>query len=446
MALTGIQIFKLLPNTNCKECGFATCLAFAMRVAAKKIDAEACPYLSEEAKKVLGASAVPPINLLEISRGEESVKVGEELVMFRHEKKFYHKTAFAFCVKDTNDEKSTLEKLNWIKQINFERAGETLKFDLIAIKSNTNDKEKFKATVTVIRNNINFPFILLSDNPEIMREGLEVLKGAKPLMYLAHEDNWEKMSELAKTYNASLVISGKGGLESLAMLSEKVKSKGIENIVLNPESKPLSQMVNDYTMIRRLALEKNYRTFGHPTIAYIDGENAFPQSVIGICKYASILIFDDLKEWESLPLLTLRQNIFTDPQKPLQVDPGIYKIGEPDTNSPVFVTTNFSLTYFIVSTEIESGGYSAHLIVADADGLSVMTAWAAGKFSGESAGKSVKNSGIESRVSHRNIIIPGLAAAISGELEDALPGWKVLVGPQEASDIPTYLKEVLSEK
>ena len=200
-------------------------------------------------------------------------------------------------------------------------------------------------------------------------------------------------------------------------------------------------MLSDYTIIRRLALEKGYRTFGHPTIAFIEGADAYPRSVMGICKYASILIFDELKNWEILPLLTLRQNIFADPQKPLQVEPGIYKVGEPDENSPVFITTNFSLTYFIVSTEIESGGYAGHLIVTDAEGLSVMTAWAAGKFSGEIAGKFVKNSGIELRVSHRKIVIPGYAASISGEMEDALPGWKVLVGPQEASDIPIYLKE-----
>jgi len=446
VALTGLEVFKLLPNTNCRECEFATCLAFAMRVAAKKIEAEACPYLSEEAKEILGASAVPPIRLVEIKSGDKSVKIGEELVMFRHEKKFFHQTAFSVCIDDSEDEREITEKLEKIKKINFERAGEILKLDLIAVKDTSGDKQKFCKTINLIKNFIDLPLILFSENPEMAAAGLEEIPGDKPLIYSANIENWEKMTELAKKYDASLVIAAEDGLKGLSELSERIKNKGFENIVLNPKCRSLTEILTNYTLIRRLSLENNYRNLGYPIILYLEGEDNFINSAVGICKYASIVVFNDVNDWEYLPLLTLRQNIFTDPQKPLQVEPGIYKIGDPDESSPVFATTNFSLTYFIVSTEIEGAGFSGHLIVTDAEGLSVLSAWSAGKFSGEIVGKFVKKSGIENNISHRSIIIPGYVAVISGELEDSLPGWKVYVGPQEASDIPSYLKEVWSKE
>jgi len=446
VALTGLEVFKLLPNTNCRECGFATCLAFAMRLAAKKMEAEECPYLSEEAKEILGASAVPPIRLVEIKSGDKSVKIGEELVMFRHEKKFFHQTAFSVCIDDSEDEREITEKLEKIKKINFERAGEILKLDLIAVKNTSGNKQKFCKTINLIKNFIDLPLILFSENPEIVTAGLEEIPDDKPLIYSANNENWEKMTELAKKYNASLAITAEDGLKGLSELSERIKNKGFENIVLNPKCRSLTEILTNYTLIRRLSLENNYRNLGYPIILYLEGKDNFINSAVGICKYASIVVFNDVNDWEYLPLLTLRQNIFSDPQKPLQVEPGIYKVGEPDESSPVFVTTNFSLTYFIVSTEIEGGGFSGHLIITDAEGLSVLSAWSAGKFSGEIVGKFVKNSGIENNISHRNIIIPGYVAVISGELEDSLPGWNVYVGPQEASDIPSYLKEVWSKE
>ena len=442
MALTGLEIFKLLPNTNCKECGFATCLAFAMRVAAKKINAEVCPYLSEEAKEKLSDSAVQPIKLIEIKSGDKSVKVGEELVMFRHEKKFFRQTLFSICIDDSKDEKEITEKLENIKKVNFNRAGEILKFDLIAVKDKSGDKQKFCRTVHLVKNIIDFPLILISETPEIVEAGLNEIPGDKPLIYAANTKNWEEMTKLAKRYNTSLVVTAENGLKGLSELSGKIKNKGLENIVLNPKSSNSAEILADYTLIRRCALEKNYRNLGFPTLLYLGDEDSFINSVIGICKYASIIIFEDLKEWEYLSLLTLRQNIFSDPQKPLQVNWGIYKVGEPDDKSPFFVTTNFSLTYFIVSTEIEGSGFSGHLLLTDSEGLSVLTAWAAGKFSGKTVGQFVKESGIEKCISHRNIIIPGYVAAISGELEDCLPDWKVYVGPQEASDISSFLNEV----
>lgn len=442
MALTGLAVFKLLPNTNCKECGFATCLAFAMRLAAKNVEAELCPYLSDEAKEVLGASAVPPIRPVEIKGGGNSVKVGEELVMFRHEKKFFHQTAIAICINDSETEEEIIKKTEDIKRINFERAGEVLKFDLTAVKDISGDAQRFGKAVKLVRENIDYPLVLISDNPEIIKAGLEEIPNDSPLIYSADNENWKEMTQLAKSHNASLVITAKDGLQEISELSERVKNEGLENIILDPKSKNSKEILADYTISRRLALEKNFRPLGYPTILCLDDESSYIKSVIGICKYASIVVFEDLKDWEHLSLLTLRQNIFADPQKPLQVDAGIHKVGEPDDKSPVFVTTNFSLTYFIVSTEIEGAGFSGHLILTDSEGMSVLTAWAAGKFSGETVGKFIKESNIENLITHRNIIIPGYVASISGELEDALPDWKVYVGPQEASDLSSFLNEV----
>ena len=442
MALTGLAIFKLLPNTNCKECGFATCLAFAMRLAAKNVEAELCPYLSDEAKEILGASAVPPIRPVEIRGGGNSVKVGEELVMFRHEKKFFHQTAFAICIGDSETEEGIIKKTEVIKKINFERAGEVLKFDLTAVKDTSGDAQRFAKAVKLVRENIDNPLVLISDNPDIIKAGLEEIPNDSPLIYSADNEHWKEMTQLAESRNASLVITAKDGLQELSELSGKVKNEGLENIILDPKSKNSKDILADYTILRRLALEKNFRPLGYPAILYLNDEDSYFKSVIGICKYASIVVFEDLKDWEYLSLLTLRQNIFADPQKPLQVDAGIYKVGDPDYKSPVFVTTNFSLTYFIVSTEIEGAGFSGHLMLADSEGMSVLTAWAAGKFSGEKVGKFIKESDIENLVTHRNIIIPGYVASISGELEDALPDWKVYVGPQEASDLSSFLNEV----
>ena len=362
--------------------------------------------------------------------------------MFRHEKKFFHQTAIAICINDSETEEEIIKKTEDIKKINYERAGEVLKFDLTAVKDTSGDTQRFGKAVKLVRENIDYPLVLISDNPEIIKAGLEEIPNDSPLIYSADNENWKEMTQLAKSHNASLVITAKSGLQELSELSEKVKSEGLENIILNPKSKNSKEILADYTISRRLALEKNFRPLGYPTILYLNDEDSYIKSVIGICKYASIVVFEDLKDWEHLSLLTLRQNIFSDPQKPLQVDAGIYKVGEPDDKSPVFVTTNFSLTYFIVSTEIEGAGFSGHLMLTDSEGMSVLTAWAAGKFSGEKVGKFIKESDIENLVTHRNIIIPGYVASISGELEDALPDWKIYVGPQEASDLSSFLNEV----
>jgi acetyl-CoA decarbonylase/synthase complex subunit gamma len=447
MALTGLQIFKLLPNTNCKECGFQTCLAFAMKLAARQVELDLCPHASEEAKEILGASAAPPIRPVRVGTGPREVTLGEETVLFRHEKTFYHATAIALTVSDRMSQDEIARKISEANRISFDRAGETLTVNLLAITPESGDGEQFAEVALKISDGSGFPLILRSEDPDLLKPALEACAMRRPLLYAATEENWEAMAELGTSFNVPLVVRAHGPLHHLHELAAKVRGRGVEDLVLEPEAGTLVQSLENQTLIRRAALEQSDKDFGLPTLTTLGSRDADPLGVgaaatLAICKYSSILVLDRYEPWMFLPLLTLRQNIYTDPQKPLQVDPGIYTIGEPGPDSPVALTTNFSLTYFIVSTEMEGSTFPGYLVILEAEGLSVLTAWSAGKFGGEYVAKALLETGIEEKISHRKVIIPGYIAVIQGEMEEALPGWDVLVGPEEAADIPTYLKEV----
>jgi len=447
MALTGLQILKLLPNTNCKECGFQTCLAFAMKLAARQVELDLCPHASEEAKAVLGAAASPPIRPVTIGTGPRKVTVGEETVLFRHEKTFVHPTAVALAVGDGISAEELDRRLAEAEAIEFNRAGETLRIDLVALTPETGSAQTFARFVERVSERTDLPFILRSENPELLGPALEVSAARRPLLHAAGPTQWEPMAEMAKTFGAPLVVRGEGTLGDLHDLAAKVRERGVEDLVIEPHAPTLARALEAQTLIRRAALEHSDKTFGFPTLAVVGGGSgsllaAGAAAAAAVCKYASIVVLERDERSMFLPLLTLRQNIFTDPQKPLQVDPGIYAIGEPGPDSPVAVTTNFSLTYFIVSTEIEGSGVPAHLVVLEAEGLSILSAWSAGKFGGELVAKRLLESGIEKKISHRRVIIPGYVAVIQGEMEEALGGWEVLVGPEEAADIPGYFKEV----
>jgi len=447
MALTGLQIFKLLPNTNCKDCGFQTCLAFAMKLAARQVELDLCPHASDEAKEVLGAAATPPIRLVRIGTGPKEVAVGEETVLFRHDKTFYHHTALALTVGDQMPEADLARRISETEAVCFDRAGETLSLDLVALRCESGNANHYAETARRLSDESGFPLILHSENPEILRAALEACAVRRPLIYAATGGNWEGMAELARSFKVPLVVRHDGSLSELHDLAAKIRETGVEDLVLEPGAKTLREALENQTVIRRAALEQSDKDFGLPTLMTVGGGGASPQAgaaaaTLGICKYASIVILEGDEPWMFLPLLALRQNIYTDPQKPLQVDPGIYPIGEPGPDSPLALTTNFSLTYFIVSTEMEGSGVPGWLSVVEAEGLSVLTAWSAGKFGGEFVGKKLLEMGIEDKVSHRKVIIPGYIAVIQGELEDTLPGWEILVGPEEAGDFPAYLKQV----
>jgi acetyl-CoA decarbonylase/synthase complex subunit gamma len=442
MALSGLDIFKLLPKTNCGDCGVPTCMAFAMKLAQKKVELSECPHASEEAKATLGAASEPPIRMVKIG-GSNAFEAGAETVMFRHEKTFFHQTGIAIELRTSAAKDQTLEKIKEIENYRVERVGEELKTDLFFISHDSKDPNDFTETIKAVKQNSAKGLILDCPEEEALKEGLALLKDDRPAVLLRKEVS-DKDIELAKSYDAGLILTAQS-FEDLRSQAEKARDGGLNNLILNLESGNLGQQLHNNTILRRSALKSNFKPFGYPLFAYIDAENEFDllaKSSLLLCKYGSIIVLPKHDKAMLYSLFTLRQNIYTDPQKPIQVDPKVYPIGDPTPESPVFVTTNFSLTYFMVSGEIENSGISAHLVITDAEGQSVLTAWAAGKFVGETIAKFIKGIKLEEMVKTRKIIIPGLVSQISGDLEENLPGWEVIVGCQEASDIPSFVKQV----
>ena len=444
MALTGLEIYKLLPQTNCKECGLPTCLAFAMKLAAKQAELKQCPYVSEESKAKLEAASTPPIRLVTIAGEDGKLEVGNETVLFRHEKTFYHRPGLFIRVKDSDGVASIQEKVKAADSFKVDYVGIPLTVDGFAVESTSGDPATFEATIRAVREVSKRPLVLMTSSPEAMAAGAKACAGTSPLLHAADEKNWEAMAALAKANKLPLAVRAPT-LEKLAELTDKIRQAGVEDLILDPEVVGYSDTLMALTQLRRLALKKNFRPLGYPVIAFPrSGTNGKVDQVVlaaeMIAKYASLVVLDRFDPAEVYPLLVLRQNVYTDPQKPIQVQPGLYEINTPKDDSPVMVTTNFSITYFAVSNEVEGSGWPGWLVVADAEGMSVLTAWAAGKFDADRIAKAMKSTGMEGKVKHRRLIIPGQVAVLSGELEESLPGWEILVGPREAVDIPNYLK------
>ena len=439
MALSGIQIYKLLPQTNCKECGFPTCLAFAMKLAAKQIELSACPYVSEESKTQLAESASPPIRLVSIKSNGHEVKVGNEVVLFRHDKTFYNKPGIFIQISDQLPDAEVTSLASEVDAYSVNYVGIDLKLDGFAVRSDSADPGKFSTTLKTIRSISKLPVILISTNPDVIKSGLELLNGETPLIHTATPENWEAMADLAKQHKAALAVSAQS-LDELVDLEEKIKAKGVEDMVLDPASSNLGQSLSNATLIRRLAIKKNYKPLGYPLIAFPHNTASAAQAV---AKYAGFIVVDEFTPDYVYPLLVLRQNIYTDPQKPIQVTPGLYEINAPKPDDPLLVTTNFSITYFSVANEVEGSGLPAWLLVTDAEGMSVLTAWAAGKFDAERIAKAVKTFNVAEKVTLKRIVLPGHVAVLSGELEGELPGWDIRVGPREAVDLPAFMKQAL---
>jgi acetyl-CoA decarbonylase/synthase complex subunit gamma len=446
MALTGLDIFKLLPKTNCGECGVPTCMAFAMKLAAKSAELSACPYASDEAKDKLGAASKPPIRTIKLGPADREVTVGGEIVMFRHDKTFVNQTAFAVAFRDDQQLDDIAQRAAIVRDYCLERVGEQLTTDLALIENVTGEVEPFVAAVKKIAGTTDHGVILKSDNPDAVESALEVVDGWRPLIYAATIENAEVMSKLALDHKAALVARA-DTLDVLYDLTTKLAGMGVQDIVLDLPSDNPASAIQYNTMIRKAALKGSCEPMGYPIINFLDGRD-LPELVADasslICKYASILVIDSLNYEALLPMMMLRQNIFTDTQKPIQVEPKVYEIGDAREDSPVLVTTNFSLTYFIVSGEIENSGVPAHLAIVECEGMSVLTAWAAGKFSGEKIATFIKESGLADKIKSRKLVIPGYVAQISGELEENLPGWEISVGPQEASDLGPYMKMLVA--
>ena len=444
MALTGIQIFKLLPKTNCKECGVPTCLAFAMNLASGKAELDSCPYVSDEAREQLAEASAPPIRPVAVGKGVRAFTTGGETVLYRHEKTFYNQTAMAAVLASDLADADLEKKLKTWNAFQFERVGLNLRPELVALKDAGGDKDAFAKKAKTIAETSEFNLVLMTDDIEVMKAGVEACGFKRPLLYGATEANIDDFGTLAKENDLPLCVKA-DSVEGLISLTTKLTAMGIKDIVLDSGAREIKQALEDQVVIRRAALKSGNRDLGFPTITFPCemAANADMESLIAamfVAKYGGIVVLSDFAGESLFPLLLERLNIFTDPQRPMTVTEGIYEIGNPNENSPVLVTTNFALTYFIVSGEIEGSKVPSWLLIKDSEGLSVMTAWAAGKFSGDDVGLFVKKSGIMDKVKHTELIIPGYAAAIAGDVEEELPGWTITVGPREAAHLPAFLK------
>jgi acetyl-CoA decarbonylase/synthase complex subunit gamma len=443
MALTGLQIYKHLPKENCKECGLPTCLAFAMKVAAGQAGLDSCPRLTEEAQAQLSEASAPPQRLVHLGAGPRAIEIGQETVLFRHDEKFHHPTAIALRLEDTMGKQELRDRCAAFGQLQFTRVGTTIQPDAIALYNASGDVGSFMSAAEVIYNELGVPTVLISDQVDALSDAAKgPLSGSRPLLYYTSEGDDDKLAEAAKGAGAAVCVGG--DIEKVASRAEALSNGGVSEIVISPAADGPAEALAFLTTSRRACLKKNFRPLGCPVLVTAEGEDAQQTSLAAcayVCKYAGVLVTDLWAPALLLPVLTTRQNIYTDPQKPIQIEEGLYEVGTPSEDSPVLVTTNFSLTYFTVEGDVEASRVPAWVVVVDTEGTSVLTAWAAEKFTPEVIAAKVKAFDVASKVKHRKLIIPGHVAVLSGKLEEELSDeWKVLVGPRESSGIPSFLR------
>jgi len=446
MGLSGIEIFKKLPKTNCGKCGVPTCLAFAMKLATGQAELDACPDIPDAVKEEIGEASAPPVRTVIIGTGDRAVKLGGETVLFRHEKRFENPPAFTLLLSDNMDEAEITTRLKKFNDTVYERVGVVLRPELVAIKAESGDASRFGTLVEKVCNETDAGLVLMNEDTEALSQVARSCSNRKPLLYAANKDNFETIGNLAKELSCPLVVKA-GNLEELFKVSEKLIAMGLKDLVLDSGARSARQAFEDQIIIRRSALLKKSKPFGFPTIVFPCemADNLMKETMIACqmtAKYGGVIVMSEIEGHSIFPLLLASMNIFTDPQRPMAVEQKIYEIGATNESSPVLITGNFSLTYFIVSGEIDSSRVPSYLLIKDTEGLSVLTAWAAGKFAADTVATFVKKSGIEEKVKHRKLVIPGYLATISGELEEELPDWEILIGPREASHLPAYLKQL----
>ncbi|TWH48155.1 acetyl-CoA decarbonylase/synthase complex subunit gamma [Sporomusa sp. KB1] len=439
MALTGLDIFKQLPKTNCKDCGSPTCLAFAMAMANGKASLDMCPHATEAAKETLGAATAPPVKTVKVGVGEQEVVLGDETVLFRHDKTFYHPTALAIQISDKLSGAELDAKIAKVNDLVMDRVGQRIAIDMIAITNCSGDAATFKAAVEAVAAKANFALLLVADVAGL-EAAVPAVAAKKPLIHAATAENWEKVVALAKANNCPVVVKG-NGLDDTAALVEKV-AKEYKEIVIDFGNTAPAKTLGDMVNARRLAIKKKFRPFGYPMLACAlaaDPKEEVVEAVTYVAKYASIVCLKADEKQHLLPLMAWRMNIYTDPQKPMAVEAKVYEIGDVGPDCPVYVCTNFALTYFAVEGEVVGSKIPGYIVAVDTDGASVLTAWAAGKFVAEPIHETIKACGIMDKVNHNNIVIPGYVAIITGKLKE-ISGLDVIVGPQEAVGIPAFAK------
>jgi acetyl-CoA decarbonylase/synthase complex subunit gamma len=459
--LSPIDIYKLLPKINCKECGVDNCMAFATKIVNREISIDQCPPLlkkeNEKAYAKLKDLLKPAVKEVVVGVGDKARKLGGKLVMYRHEFTYTNPTAIAIDVTDEMSEQEVVSRVQYTKNFSFEYIGNTLRLDMIAVRCTSEDADKFKAVIKKVSETTRLPMILCTLNPAIAEAGLMAAPNSRPLLYAATQSNWKDMAELALMYDCPLVVSAPNDLNTLVSLAKTLMAYGVTDLVLDPGTfmnEGLPDTINNFTMLRRAATKggeelAGFPLMGVPMVAWLDGAGTFEDVIkwreaylasMLIVRYADVLVMHSTSGWSLLPTTVLRQNIYTDPRKPVAVAPGLKVFGTPDENSPVMFTSNFALTYYTVASDIESNKLNTYLIVVETEGSAIDSGVAGRKLTAERVADALKASGVESKVKHRKLIIPGKASRISGEIEE-LTGWKVQVGPRDSSEIPKYLIE-----
>ena len=446
MGLSGIQIFKMTPKKNCKECGCPTCMAFSMKVAQGAMDISQCPHMSEDALAQLSEATAPPMKTVKIGAGENEFSLGGETVLFRHEKTYVSKTRYAVSLCSCMDDAAIDAKLAEIPKVDYERIGERMFAELVYINyAADTDKDRYVEIVKKAAA-LNRTLILGCKDVELAKAALEVCKEAKPVLNGADASNYAEMSAVATEAGVVLGVTGKD-LNELYDTVAALEKAGNKNLILDVGTASIKEAYGNAVQIRRAAVKDQDRTFGYPTLvnvaALAHGDRVMQQALLSMftMKYGSIVVVETLDYAEALPLFGLRQNVFTDPQKPMKVEPGIYALNGADENSLCLTTVDFALTYFVVSGELERSGVPCNLIISDAGGLSVLTAWAAGKLSSTSVAKYIQEN-VEDKVKCRKLVIPGKVAVLKGDLEAKLPGWEIIVAPLEAVQLVKFLKDL----
>lgn len=440
MGLTGLEIYKQLPKKNCGECGTPTCLAFAMALASGKAALDSCPYVTEAARDALDSASAPPIKAVKFGNGSI---LGDETQLFRHDKTFYHETTILIQIADTLSAEELVQATEEINALEFDRVGLRHVVDGIAIVDESGNPERFREAATIVANHTEKSLLLLSERAEVLKAAVPALAGRKPLIGNALLENYEEVVNLAKEYSVPVILKA-DGLDALSDLVEKAQALGYKEFVLDTGSRTPSQTLANLTHTRRLAIKKKFRPFGYPVVAFTSKTNPLEEiteASVYVSKYASAIVLRTREKAHLMPLVALRQNLYTDPQKPIQVEATLHSVGDVNENSPLYITTNFSLTYYSVEGEVESSKVPSYILPIDTDGTSVLTAYAAGKFEPEMIAKAMESCGIAEKVSHRTVIIPGYVAVISGKLTEKT-GWKVVVGPRESSGIVSFAKSL----
>ena len=451
MALKALDIFKLTPKKNCKDCGFPTCMAFSMKVASGATEVEKCPHMSSDSIAKLSEATAPLMKALKVGTKESEYTLGGETVLFRHEKTLVSRNRFAVQFSDSMSEESIDNRISNMKLVDYIRIGEEMKVEFALVKYNGN-KDAYVSLINKLKaSELKIAYIIDCEDAEVAKEAVSLLDGTNPIVYGANKENYTDMIDVVKGSNLVLGVKA-SSLEELYSTVEAIQSAGYKELILDVTGENIKETYKNAIQVRRISLKEQDRTFGYPSIVFANKlSNNNPMMEVALSsvftvKYGSIIVLDDINYSKALPLFALRQNIYTDPQRPMRVESKIYPINNPDENSPVIVTVDFALTYFIVSGDIERSKIPCWLAIPDAGGYSVLTSWAAGKFGGNSIATFIKGCGITEKTTNRDLIIPGKVAVIKGDLEENLPDWNIIIGPEESMEIPKFLKEYQAKK